>query len=718
MWRGGEALVLAAALGLSGIAVTPGRPSSMSAPARSPTSTVTVDLQRPVSRFASDRAFGAGVDGQGEGEIAQIYTPRNLKAMRTAGLRSLTYRLRTELAVEAWHWNARGRWSDARRRRGYWTSSDLPGPRVGATYGFRLPRRGNTIDQANDDGYSRLDDGDRTTFWKSNPYLDPRFAGPTAPPQWVLVDLGHPRPVGAVGLDWGAPFARRFSVQRWVGSNANFAVAPTSGRWEPFPHTGFAGHPGRQIVRLGPRTLVARFLRIVLKHSSHTVGSGSRDVRDRLGFSIRELTVRGGDARARDLVRHRPNHSQTVTYASSTDPWHRVGDRDPNTEQPSFQRVLASGLAGRRPVMTPVPLLYGTPSDAAGELRFLRALHFPVGRMELGEEPDGQLATPETYGALYVQAARALHRVEPRLALGGPGLQTSIPDWYAWDDGHGSTSWTGRFVAYLRSRRALGDLRFFSFEWYPFDDVCSAPAAALMRAPALLADLVHRQARAGLPPGVPKVISEYGYSAFAGTPEVDLPGALLDAETAAQFLTLGGATTYLYGYEPQPLMRESGRCSSWGNLALWQSDGNHRIVRPLAAFRALHLLVTRWAQPGRGSESLYAASSDARGPRGLSTVTAYAVRRPDRRLAVLLINKDPSATRSVRLVATTSQGPRSLDGPGEIFSLSGRQYAWHPRGERGYARPDRPPVHAALAPGALALAPSSLSVVQLSGRER
>ena len=61
-------------------------------------------------------------------------------------------------------------------------------------------------------------------------------------------------------------------------------------------------------------------------------------------------------------------------------------------------------------------------------------------------------------------------------------------------------------------------------------------------------------------------MTEYGYSVFAGRPEVDIEGALFNADTVGAFLSLGGAKPYLYGYEPNYLQDEL-KCS-WGNLML------------------------------------------------------------------------------------------------------------------------------------------------------
>ena len=76
----------------------------------------------------------------------------------------------------------------------------------------------------------------------------------------------------------------------------------------------------------------------------------------------------------------------------------------------------------------------------------------------------------------------------------------------------------------------------------------------------------------GVPADIPWLLTEYGYSVFAGRPEVDIEGALFDADTVGTFLTLGGSKPYLYGYEPNYLQDEL-KCS-WGNLMMLQLNLN------------------------------------------------------------------------------------------------------------------------------------------------
>jgi hypothetical protein len=410
---------------------------------------VSVTPGRPLATFRPFEALGAAVDGQEAGAIDRIYTPSNLAAMQSAGLRSLTYRLRTELGDEAWHWNPQGSWSDPVHRQGYWTSSASSSVPIEVSYGYRLPRRGDTNDQANDDGYSRVDDGDPSTFWKSDPYLDQRFTGEPNDrhPQWVVVDLGQRLGVDAIRLSWGLPYAVRFTVEYWDGADHPFCpwqsgVEPcpstgsagvgSAGRWRPFPR-GAVSHAGGgdATLRLAPAPLAVRFVRLVMTDSSGVGPPGSTDIRDSLGFALREVSVGTDDAGGfHDWVRHGPsNRGQSLVYVSSTDPWHRASDIDWNTEEPGFDRVLRSGLTNGLPTVVPVPVLFGIPEDAQAELSFLARRGFPVGRVEVGEEPDGQNVLPEDYGALFVQWARALH------AVNAPGREPELDQ--GWTVGRG-----------------------------------------------------------------------------------------------------------------------------------------------------------------------------------------------------------------------------------------------------------------------------------------
>src|SRR5262249_22418710 len=113
---------------------------------------VRIDRSRgPVAAFFPDEVFGAALDGQKQCQLARIYTPANTTKMLRAGLRKITYRLRTELSIEAWHWSEQGSWSDEAHQQGYWISSASPDQRILISHGYRLPRRGNTFDQGRND---------------------------------------------------------------------------------------------------------------------------------------------------------------------------------------------------------------------------------------------------------------------------------------------------------------------------------------------------------------------------------------------------------------------------------------------------------------------------------------------------------------------------------------------------------------------------------------
>jgi hypothetical protein len=670
------------------------------------TGNITVDLSRgPIAKFLPDQVFGATLDGHEEGDTASIYWAKNIQKMRSAGLRKISYRLRTELAVEAWHWRGEGTWSDPQHQQGYWVSSDSPRQFVLISHGYKLPRRGNTIDQAANDGYSRLTDGDASSFWKSNPYLDQRYTGEANAdhPQWVVVEFGTARPVNAIRIDWARPYGTRFEVQYSAEVSHDESLASTDPdfgavkvkKWRTFPNGVITKSDGKPVLlRLADVPVQTQHIRILLYESSGTGPDGAVDIRDKLGFAIREifLGVEDNAGTFHDEVDHAPSaQKQTITYTSSTDPWHRAIDIDKSTEQPGFDLVFRSGLTSGLPALVPVPILYDTPENAKAEIRFLKKRGYPIRQIELGEEPDGQQVSPEHVAALYLEFATAIRAEDPTLVLGGPSFQSAQTD--ARFEGEQSETWLTRFLNYLRSRDRLGEYGFLSFEWYPFNNLCQDAGEQLLNQPKLLADAIRRFKAEGVPPDLPLILAEYGFSAYAGRSMVEIESALFTADVVGQFLSLGGNAAFLYGYEPNTPMHEGSACAGYGQMMLFEADGRGQARWPMPSYFAARLITHEWTQPSDRAHKLYPISSDVHDARGRAAVSAYAVQRPDGKWSIMLVNKDPQHDYLIDIAFTDGKSVWHFGDQIITYQYSSKEYAWKDSGEDGHPLRTQPPLH-------------------------
>ena len=663
-----------------------------------PDGRIVVDTTHVLQTIRPDEALGGALDGVTKGVVATQYTPYNIKAMLSAGLQPVTYRLRTELGVEAWHWNEQGTWSDPARQQGYWISSDKPGAAIQLSHGYSLPRRGDTEDQANDEGWSRLDDGDEATFWKSNPYLDKTFTHePESRPQWVIADLGAPVPVDTVKVSWGEPYAVAYRLQYWVGGERD-----PSGHWADLAGGAVSDGKGGMTTLHAPAPVTARFVRLKLEQGSNTAPAGSTDIRDRLGYAVRELYigVTGAGGAFTDAMKHAPDHTQTWTLVSSTDPWHRAVDRDDDVEQPGIDLMYASGMTRGLPMMIPVGAIYDTPDNAAALVRYVEARHYPIRGVELGEEPDGQFISGIDYADLYIQAADAVHGVDPELKLGGPSLQDAIADAFMEDEA--DKSFTSQFIHRLKDRGRLGDLNFFSFERYPFDDMCAPMGDLLVKQDQGMKALMTRLREDGVPPGADWTITEYGFSPYSGQPMVELPSALLNADIVGQFLSQGGKAAFLFGYVPSTPTNQHLACAGYGDMMLQEADGDGEAKWRMPIYWGAQLMTQDWAEPGPGENRIYGATVD-----GLhDAVTAYAIHRPDGKWALMIVNRDARAAHTVTLRG-------AMKGKVEVWQYSPAQYAWKADKERGHPSKDEPPVHStATANGVFTLPAFSMTVVR------
>ena len=77
------------------------------------------------NRFVPNQTLGAGIDRIPVAAIDKDLMPDSLNQVLASGWQPVTYRQNTELAVEAWHWNPKGTWSDPSGK-GYFTGSATP----------------------------------------------------------------------------------------------------------------------------------------------------------------------------------------------------------------------------------------------------------------------------------------------------------------------------------------------------------------------------------------------------------------------------------------------------------------------------------------------------------------------------------------------------------------------------------------------------------------
>jgi len=667
----------------------------MVAQAGAPAIRVEISPGASTNSFVPEEALGAGIDRLNADAVQQLFTEPAIDTILSAGWQTVSYRQNTELHIEAWHWNPAGTWSDPAGR-GYFTGSATPGEPIRHSYGYPLPHRGVTRNDGTDTlGFSRLTDGDPDTYWKSSPYLTQAFTGEADAlhPQWVTIDLASPLPINAIRIAWAEPFARRYLVQYWTGEDP--LRQPTKGAWLTFPGGAVERGSGGDVTHLlSPSPIGVRSLRIWMTESSDTCDShGSSDRRNCVGYAIRELYVGTQSANGEfyDLTRHTADQDQTATVTSSTDPWHEAADIGTKThEQVGLDQFYTSGYTRGLPAMIPVAILYSTPEDAAAQIAYLKKRGYPISRVEMGEEPDGQFMLPEDYGALYLQFATALHRIDPALKLGGPVFEGVNEDILVWPDANGRTSWLGRFVGYLKAHGRLADLAFMSFEHYPYEP-CKIQWSALYDEPTLISHILQVWRDDGLPPATPLFITEVNIAWNTGESFVDTFGALWLADFTGAFLTAGGAGFYYFHYLPSAL---HGGCNeSYGTFGMFTTDANHTIRQRTSQFFATQLLTREWVQPGGGRHRLFPAAADIVDPAGHVLVTAYAVQRPDGQWSLLLINKDQHNVHRVRIVFHDREADtvRHYVGSATMITFGRAQYEWHAKGADGFPDPGGPP---------------------------
>jgi F5/8 type C domain len=644
-----------------------------------------------INSFDPDSALGSSVDVLSRMDIDRVYTPHIIQESLSAGWGPITYRNNTELRMAAWHWTENGSWSDAAHRSGYFIgSTELKQP-TRYILAYALPHRGFATSG------DRPVPGANLTSWKSNPYLTSRFTGESDAlhPQWVVVDLKTSKPVNAVRIAWANPYATKYQVEYWEGTDALDFDAGPKGEWKTFPSGVLTNtQAGTITVKLSDASVSTRFLRILMTESSNTCDEhAADDIRNCVGYAIQQVAVGTLNASAAFVgVSKDPGEARTAFCVSSIDPWHSSEDVNDggNYQHTGFDLFFTSGLTNNLPAMIPVTMLYGTPEDAAAQIAYIEKRGYPIGYVEMGEEPDGKHAMPEDYAALYLQWAAAIHKVDPQLKLGGPVFEGVNEDIRVWPDAQGRTSWMGRFVDYLKSHGRLSDLAFVSFEHYPFEP-CTITWKTLYTEPQLMKHILQVWRDDGVPKEVPLMVTENHLAAQLTGPMTTIFAALWLADNVGSFFEGGGAAFYHSPIQPQGLQNS---CLGWASWSNFVSNERYEIQGYTSPYFAAHMINLEWVQHRAGVHSMFSSSTDVKDNDGNLLVTSYALHRPDGNWSLMLVNRDEINPRTVRVVFedTQSKQTASFSGPVTLVTFGSEQYVWINDGRNSHADPDHPPV--------------------------
>jgi NedA-like, galactose-binding domain len=645
---------------------------------------------RAINSFDPDSALGSSLDVLSRRDIDRVHSPHIVQESLSAGWGPITYRNNSELRMAAWHWNPAGSWSDVSNQSGYFTgSTELKAP-IRYILSYALPHRGFAISG------DRPVQGPNLLYWKSNPYLTSKFTGESDAlhPQWVIVDLQSEKQINAARIQWASPYAKTYQVEYWVGTNALDFDGGPKGEWKIFDSGKITSAQGGTLtLTLAAAPVSSRYVRVLMSESSNTCDEHDpNDIRNCVGYAIQQIELGTIDSSGKFAEVPKDSGSRAFSYtASSIDPWHSSEDvRDGGDYQHTgFDLFFTGGLTNNLPAMIPVTMLYGTPDDAAAQIAYIEKRGYPIGYIEMGEEPDGKHAMPEDYAALYIQWANAIHKVDPKLKLGGPIFEGVNKDITLWPDAKGRVSWMGRFVGYLRDHGRLADLSFVSYEHYPFEP-CTITWKDLYREPQLMKGIMQIWRDDGVPKDVPQMVTENHLSWQLTGPMTTIFAALWLADNVGSFFEGGGAAFYHSPIQPQGV---NNTCLGWSSWSNFVSNENYEIKGYTSPYYAARMINLEWVQHRSGIHQMFPSSTDIKDAEGNLLVTTYAVHRPDGNWSLMLVNRDENNAHTVRVSFENikEKRPASFSGIVSQTSFGSDQYVWQNDGPNSHPDPNRPP---------------------------
>lgn len=543
----------------------------------------------------------------------------------------------------------------------------------------------------------RAHDGDPATAWRSHPETD----FPAA--QWIYLDLGEKRCLDAVEVTWGGaagrslPYARKFDVETWdPAQERQWMVygAPSDG-WIARKR-GVKGTGGTQTVRF-PQT-ETQYVRLRLRESS----AGPRGT-----YAVAEFrALCGGEPLP--LAGWIPCVASSTFVASSGHDDRKIF---------GFEEYMDFLRSFDPPAEPLVIVNFGTdtPEEAAAWVHYAnRVKGYGIRYWEIGNEMNGHWESggplnATDYARRYLAFYDALKAADPSITVIAMAEAHSTSLLH---DGH---SYLEAFLDRLAEAERLDALDAVSYHQYPnwgqpVRELLASPAAEVAEGAAAVRRQLSRHVD---PDRVDVWLTEFNTSDQVKPHDISV--RLENALWLAQYLPEFAKNYGLRGWAQLWNVMNGGnaihdpRGGDHGYLQAEEGPWQHQ---ERADYWTMILLTNHWSRPGdREIHRMVAVEG------GHPMLAAYANLRPDGKLALLAVNRDPDRE------ITASLELRGFDPEplAERWTFDSSNYRWRTDAKPYHADPSKPPtarpIRNAGKSTKLSFPPFSITVVRFAPRK-
>lgn len=306
-----------------------------------------------------------------------------------------TYRFPNGTLSNEYHWNSKGTYDST----GIWH------PDTSVCSGGFLSTNlycGTTSSNWGTERYSKITDGDTTSFWWSDPSI-------TGCDPYIFLSWPSSKAVDSVVILWGKRFSKNYEVQTWQGSVSYPGPHQMKDeRWSTvFSDTAATG--GQASIKFSSVSTLA--LRVI----SHK-GFDGNDVQIREIYAFSNGTL---------ITTHKPDYAtQTKTIALSTHP----GNTNESTYQWTFDKFMSylDTLGNPSQAVICVNFGTGTAEEASSWVYYANKVKkYNIKYWQIGNEMDGdwEIGGPVnayTYTEKFINYVKAMKAVDPSIKILGP----------------------------------------------------------------------------------------------------------------------------------------------------------------------------------------------------------------------------------------------------------------------------------------------------------